>query len=879
MLSVAADAGWSYRWEPVGLLERDEHLATLVDRFERAGEAGRLVLVAGEAGAGKTALVDEFRARHLTGPGDRVLVGRCDDLFAARPLGPIADIARETGGPLAEAVASGDRAAVFDAFLAELASPSGADEPAVVVLEDLQWADEATLDLVRFVTRRLDVLRCLVIATHRDDLAADHPLRRAWGSLVGPLVTRLTLPPLSRAAVATLAADSGVDARSLHARTGGNPFFVIEVLAGERAALPSTVRDMVLARAAHLQGPARDCLDAAAVLGRHATVDLVARVGDGDIAAIDECVAAGLVVADGDRLAFRHDLTRETIEDALTPLRRRQLHRRALDALADDDDLVQRAHHALGSGDRDAIVDLAVRAADACVAVGAHVQAAAFYRGGLEHETLLAPGERLRAVQAYAETCMHLDRTADAVEAGDRARDLLIEAGDVVALAEWETWLSGIYWSADRSSEGAVIATTAVERLEPLGPSPALARAVAELSSHLMVSGRFADAIANGRRALDLAERFEVETAAVSALNACGSAMCCQGDFDGAALLADALDRAKRAGLVRDACRVSSNLGEAHRLSGHPERALTVFADGVTIADEHELLYRRNCLFVSRAPSLLLLDRWDDAVADANTLLTQSGIASHHRGLALVAIGVVRMRRGDPGVGDALEEALALLDAIGDPQYVHVVRVARAEASWLAGDVVRARDEIAALLPLTDRLDTEQLCDMARWTRRVGIDWRPPSEAVDASPVPQVADVGRRAVAAWWDDRGCGYQAADVLGDSDDEVELREAHDRLLALGARPRAQMVARRLRDLGARDVPRGPRPSTRANAAGLTAREVEVASLLAAGMTNAEIADRLVLSPKTVDHHVSAVLSKLGVASRRHVAGAAARAGLTL
>ncbi len=880
MLTVAPIDGPLYRSEVVGLLERGEQLATLVDRYEQAAHGGRLVLVAGEAGSGKTALVDEFRARHLGDPRrHRVLVGRCDDLFAARPLGPVADIARDTGGRLADAIASGDRATVFDAFLAELAAPGPTDAPVVVVLEDLQWADEATLDLVRFVARRLDALRAIVIATHRDDLAADHPLRRAWGSLVGPYITRLTLPPLTRAAVATLAADSGVDARSLHARTGGNPFFVVEILAEEQAGLPATVRDMILARAAHLDGPARDCLDAAAVLGRHATVELVVTVGDGDPAAIDECVAAGLVVTDGDAVQFRHDLTRETVEDALTPLRRRQLHRRALDALTDDDDLVRRAHHALGSGDRDVIVDLAVRAGDACVAVGAHQQAAALYGGALAHEDALAPAERIRTLQAYARASMHLDRTADAVAAGDRARALLAEAGDDAALGEWESELGQIYWAADRGEDATVLATAAVARLEPFGPTAALARASAQLAAQLMVSGRFAAAIEEGRRALDLADRFGQEAAAVRALNSTGMSMCVTGDLDGLSLVEESVDRAKRAGLVREACSATSNLGEAYRFAGDPARAIEVFAGGVALADENELLYRRNCLLVSRSPSLLLLDRWDDVVADAGLLIGQSDIAAHHRGLGLVALGRVRARRGDPGVAEALDEALALLDAIGDAQYVFPARAARAEAAWLAGDTTRARAEIEPLVDLVDRLDIDAIAELARWARRTGVEWAPPLDALVGYPVPDVAVVGPRMVAEHWLAQGCTYEAADVLGDSDEEADLRDAHEMLLQLGARPRAQLVARRLRELGVKDVPRGPRPSTRANAAGLTAREVEVAALLAAGLTNSEIADRLVLSAKTVDHHVSSVLSKLGVSSRRHVGPAAERAGLSL
>jgi len=862
-----------YRWDSVGLLEREDQLATLAGTLAEARDAGRLVLVAGEAGAGKTALVEELRARHLA--DHRLLIGRCDDLFAARPLGPLTDIARAVGGQLAAALETGDRGAVFDAFLGELMA---SEEPVVVVLEDLQWADEATLDLVRFVARRLDVLRCLVIATYRDDLPPDHPLRRAWGSLVGPLVTRLSLAPLSPSAVAVLAEGSGLDPASLHARTGGNPFFVVEVLATEAAGLPSSVRDMVLARAAHLLGPARDCLDAAAVLGRHATIRHVCEVGDCDEAAIDECIAAGLLHSDDERVLFRHDLARETIEVGLSPLRRRQLHRRALDALRASDDIVQQAHHALGSGDREVIVDLAPRAGDACVGLGAFKQAAALYAGALEHEDALSPAEHVRTLQAYADACMHLDRTADAVAAGDRAHALLLDVGDQAAIGSWESSLAAIYWAADRGEAATELAANAVRRLAPLGTSQALARAICAHASHLMLSGRFAEAIVEGRRGLELAERFDDDEAVLDALNACGASMCCLGDMEGATLLQEAIDRAKRAELPRVVCRTSANLGEVHRAAADPARALAVFADGLAVAEEHELLYRRNCLLVTRSLSLLLLDRWDDVVADAQTILGQSDIASHHRGMALTALGQVRARRGDPGVDEVLDEALRELDAIGDAQYVHLVRVGRAEAAWLAGDEDRARAEIEALLPLLHLLDNADVRLVLQWAARLGVDRPERFAGGEGSPVPDVAIVGHRAVAEFWAARGCSYAAADVLADSDDVSDLLEAHERLLALGAAPRAHQVAHRLRDRGAA-VPRGPRASTRANAAGLTSRELEVAKLLADGLTNADIAQKLVLSPKTVDHHVSAVLSKLGVNSRRHVARAAEHFQITL
>jgi DNA-binding NarL/FixJ family response regulator len=124
---------------------------------------------------------------------------------------------------------------------------------------------------------------------------------------------------------------------------------------------------------------------------------------------------------------------------------------------------------------------------------------------------------------------------------------------------------------------------------------------------------------------------------------------------------------------------------------------------------------------------------------------------------------------------------------------------------------------------------------------------------------------------------GADYDAAIALAGAADGPAVRAAHEQLRALGAKPAASILARRLRELGERQVPRGPRAATRENAAGLTNRELEVLPLLAEGLRNAEIARRLVVSPKTVDHHVSSILQKLGVANRGQAGAAAARLGV--
>ena len=246
------------------LLERGAFLASLEGWLDAARHGqGCMVLLGGEAGIGKTALARAFCDRH--GADARVLWGACDALRTPRPLGPLLDITREVGWELARLVAAEPtRHRLFGAFLDLLAS---AREPVVAVVEDAHWADEATLDLLLFLGRRVADSPAVVLVTYRDDEAGrEHPLRTVIGDLAtARWVHRLDLPPLSRAAVASLADPHGIDPDRLHRVTGGNPFFVTEVLGAAGGEVPPTVRDAVLARTARLTPAARAALDAARV--------------------------------------------------------------------------------------------------------------------------------------------------------------------------------------------------------------------------------------------------------------------------------------------------------------------------------------------------------------------------------------------------------------------------------------------------------------------------------------------------------------------------------------------------------------------------------------------------------------------------------------
>ncbi len=319
---------------------------------ESAAGNGRFVTVTGEAGIGKTALLEAFREAH---PELRWWSGACDGTFTPQPLGPLYEIAAANGGRLhALCQDDVDRRHLFAEVLADL---EGSNQATVVVVEDLHWADEATLDWLLFLARRIPRTRTLVLVTYRDDdLGADSALREVIGKIATHRATsRLSLTPLSPEAVRHLAAGTGADADRVHEVSGGNPFYVTEMLSSGPGPVPPTVADVVAARTARLSADARRLLTAAAVLGLPSDAADIATVAGTTPDALDECLGTGALSATQGRFHFRHELTRLAVEQSIPDYRRSQLHRAAFDVLVSKRgtaDAARLAHHADGAGDR-----------------------------------------------------------------------------------------------------------------------------------------------------------------------------------------------------------------------------------------------------------------------------------------------------------------------------------------------------------------------------------------------------------------------------------------------------------------------------------------------------------------------------------------------
>jgi hypothetical protein len=549
MTTIAPEAG--------ELLERSVELSALDDHLDavRAGRGGRLVLVGGEAGIGKTALVRAFceRVADL-----RVLWGACDALHTPRPLGPVLDLTDQAGGELAALAEEGTSpAALVAALTKELRR-----RPAIVVLEDLHWADEATLDVLRLLARRIDGLGALVLATFRDELERDHALRIVIGEVTGPAVARLSPSPLSADAVARLAGSTGLDARELHVRTAGNPFFVSEVLASGGAEMPDSVRDAVLARAARLRPDARRLLEAVAIVPQRTELWLLESLAADDLGALEGCVTSGMLRADGGAVAFRHEIARIAIEETLPPDRALGLHRAALAALGGRDvDLARLAHHAEAAGDEEAVLRHAPAAAERAAALGAHREAAAQFARALRYSGGLPAERRAHLLERRSYECYLTDRIADAIDARRQALDEHRRAGDRLREGDAHRWLSRLAWFLGDNATAEDEARRAVELLEQQKPGRELAMAYSNMAHLRMLATDHAGAASWGGRAIDLADRLGELEILAHALNNVGTAEMQAGQVSGLAKLERSLELAHDAGLEEHVARAYTNLG------------------------------------------------------------------------------------------------------------------------------------------------------------------------------------------------------------------------------------------------------------------------------------------------------------------------------
>jgi DNA-binding CsgD family transcriptional regulator/tetratricopeptide (TPR) repeat protein len=854
----------------VDLLEREPELEALRAAYAQAvARRGGVVLVEGEPGIGKTSLVTSF-TRNLSLAGARVLWGGCDDLSIPRPFAPLQDLTGAVSSALAAELRGESRPAeVRRLLLTELSGP----EPVAMVLEDLHWADAATLDLVTVVGRRIDSLPALLVLTYRGgEVAAGHPLWRTLGALSGGGSRQLTLAPLSREAVRALV---GAEGDRVFALTGGNPFFVTELASAALQAPPPSVSNAVLGRASRLPEASRRLLELISMVPSQVAPALLDRLTPGWPEAAEEPERRHLLSVGPRQVRFRHEIVRAAIRSSVPVARRRELHALILRALLETGaDPAEIVHHAEGAGDRDAVAAHAPEAGRRAAALGANREAYSHFRRAAEFAGCWDLADRARLLEELADSAYAVDRLPEALSELEHALDLYRALADRAAVARCLRRRSRFRWYAGDGIGARADADAAVEAAGSLGEGPELARACAAVAQLAMLAG-LPEARPWGERAVALAERCGDNGTHAHALVTLGVSHTVEDPDELTPLLA-AHEVADRLGERHEAARALVGLVDVTFCWVRPARAQEFNDRCLAYCREHQV---DTLLAFQTAMQAWLLARRGEWSAAYRTAAAEAARGSTvTQILAELVLAELALRRGDPDQSVALERVRDRAERSDEIQWIGPVVELEIEQALLA-------DRPPPRAPLEHALrvsGTGWATDgwggprLTGWAALAGVDL----PRVPRQPAPHAAMARHdwRAAASAYAEVGWAYDEALMLSLADDEAALAEALVIARRLDAQPLAVHVQRRMRALGLR-VRRGPQRATRANAAGLTARELEVLQLLARGLTNAGIAERLTLSPRTAERHVAAVLGKLDADGRRQAVRRAEGLGLLL
>lgn len=861
------------------ILERAGALRRLHTAVREAIDGrGSVLAVNGEAGIGKTSLLRAF----LADLPDRchVLAGASDDLMTARPLGPLREAAAGIGGPLEAALAAGRTEDVFGSLVTELERLA----PVVFVLEDLHWADDATLDVVAYLVRRIQNLRVALVLTMRNDgSAGNHPLFGLLGTLAGYGVHWLPLLPLSAAAVDQLAEGSGWAGSSLHALTGGNPFYVTETLAAPRSAeVPETVAQSVVARVRRLSPRCSLALEQLSIVPRLVEFDIAEELLGDELDALDEAEERGVIEVRADGIAFRHELARRAVQGSVSRLRRRQLHGAVARALMArrEPDLAAIVHHAVRAGDVEAVCRYAPRAAREAAAAGSHRQALAHFESVLHDAGHLPPAEGAELLADYSWELYNAHRFGAAIRECSRAVELFAGTQDRAGMGEALGKLSRYQFMNGDIDLAMTTARTAVAVLDTAGSSASRATAATYHASLLALAGDPAEA----RNALLSAESLAAQENRLDLVCLCQNyGSLARADLDPAGrieLLTQSLQLALDQGQHEYVARGYTNLAEMLYRYGRLEELRSCVQQGLSYATDHGFTSHAYNLEVHRA---LLLMRSGDLTQSADVLRALVAGRADPGMLEVYStpsLARVQIRQGVSGLRETLTAAWNTARAHRFLTGLAFAGTALAEWSFL-----HSRPDVAARIleqwwEHADRPSAGPVtAELLLYCRRAGVGIG--SDLPPDCPFAVAAGLRgdwRSAAQAWGAD-GDFYEMALELGGSGSVGETLEAIGVLDRLGATAAATLVRHRLKALGVRTVPRGPMARTRADKAGLTPRQRDVLELLSADMTNAQIATELFLSVRTVDHHVSSILTKLGVQSRGNAKSAAESLGLVV
>ncbi|MEO6356958.1 MAG: AAA family ATPase [Ferruginibacter sp.] len=861
------------------LIERDEFFTLLQKQFENiaAGE-GHCVFITGEAGIGKTSLVKEFCKEQK----EECIIyqGACDALFTPRPLAPLYDILWQVNKERWPASPSNEeRSALFADFFQELSTKK---EKLLMVFEDIHWADEGTLDFIKFFARRIYQLPCLFILTYRDDeIHSRHPLRNVLGQLPPDSFTKLMLTPLSKQAVIEMSTQKGYSGEDVYSVSGGNPFYVNEILASYSPGVPDNIKDAILSVYERQEEGTKHAWQLTSVVPEGLEIERFAKIKATWDEAMDHCFAMNIIIVQNNKVVFKHELYRRTIEESLSPFKRIELNKMILDLFIEsfekEGQIERIVHYAKNANENKLVVKYAPIVAKQAACAGSHNEAAKLFLTAIEYFDGQDTDELLQFYEAYAYECYLTNKIKDAIIYTTKSLTLWKKKNDIEKISNSLRLLSRLWWLDSNRKNAESFAEQAVELLSSQPSSAAKAMALSNMSQLKMLFDQPAECIVWGEKAIAIAKQVNADAPLSHALNNVGYVLMNiqTSKPKGIELLQESLAIALKNSYHEHAARAYANLGVNGVKLKDYVFAKKILDAGIYYCEQRELdSWRLNMLSLKACVHLETGD-WNKAYSMADYLLKSEDKPRGFKINALIVVAKINMRTGNTDPLSLLLDAETKAFETMELQRIIPSIIALLEYEWLTGKACIKTENLNWIIDKIEQsIYSFENSEFAFWlkkARKQHLKLKEMYEGYDVSNVKMALKA-----AAIWNESNCLYQQALSLSEGDED-DKKNALLIFQQLGANAVCNKIKMEMRAIGIKKIPRGLRESTKTNPAQLTNRELDVLQLLQKAVQNKEIAETLFISPKTVDHHISSILFKLDVNTRSKAVTEAIRLGI--